>query len=163
ELEPRRLGEQVDLVQDDRLWPLVEAGAVLGELVVDLAELLPDVARGHVDHVQQQPRAFEVREKLVPEPDTLARALDQPRHVADGAVLATPPSRFAAARLEDALRTERGEVAQVGVGDQNDVAAASAVPAVRPALGDELLAAKAQPAVAATSGLHRDAGPIVEH
>ena len=43
-----------------------------------------DVVRGDVDHVQKQTRALEMREELVPEPDALARALDQPRHVGDG-------------------------------------------------------------------------------
>ena len=80
-----------------------------------------------------------------------------------GAMLPAPPPRLAAPALEHALRAERGEVAQVGVGDQQDVAAAAAVAAVRPTLGDELLPAEREPAVAPAPGLHRDAGPIVEH
>ena len=49
------------------------------ELAVDRAEPLLDVPLGRVDHVQEQPRALEVREELVAEPDALARALDQAR------------------------------------------------------------------------------------
>ena len=77
--EAGRLGQQVDLVQHDRLRPLVEAGAVERELAVDRAEALLDVLLGRVDHVQEQPRALEVGEELVPEADPLARALDQTR------------------------------------------------------------------------------------
>ena len=75
----RRLGQQVDLVQDDDLRPLVEPGAVERELAVDRREPLLGVALGGVDHVDEQPGALEVREELVAEPDALARALDQAR------------------------------------------------------------------------------------
>ena len=50
-------------------------------LIVSNASL--DVLRD-VDHVDEQPRALEVREELVAEADALARAFDQPRHVGDG-------------------------------------------------------------------------------
>jgi hypothetical protein len=80
-----------------------------------------------------------------------------------GTVLSAPPPRLAAPCLEHALRPQRREIAQIVIGDQEDVAPAAPVAAVRPALGDELLPAERKPAVAATSGLHRDAGPIVEH
>ena len=82
-VERRRLGLQVDLVQDDDLRPLVEPGAVRGELRIDRPPALVRVAFGRIDHVQQQSRAFEMRKKLVPEPDALARALDQARDVGD--------------------------------------------------------------------------------
>ena len=65
------------------LRPLVEAGAVRRELRVDRAPALVRVTLGRVDHVQQHARALEMREELVPEPDALARALDQPRDVGD--------------------------------------------------------------------------------
>ena len=78
----RRLGLEVDLVQDDDLRQLVEAGAVGGELGVDRPPLLLGRLR-RVDHVHERPRALEVREELVAEPDALARALDQPGDVGD--------------------------------------------------------------------------------
>ena len=74
-----RLGQQVDLVQDDDLRQLVEARAVGGQLAVDRGPALGRLAVGGVDHVHEHPRALQVREELVAEPDALARALDQPR------------------------------------------------------------------------------------
>ena len=79
-----------------------------------------------------------------------------------GAVLARAAARLAAAGLELRLRAERGEVAQAGVGDEDDVAAAAAVAAVGPALGHVLLAPEAQASVAAAARQHLDAGAIVE-
>ena len=81
--ERRRLRVEVRLVEDDELGALTEARAVGGELPSMIAIALVGVSLGGVDHVQQQPRALEVGEELVPEPDALARALDQPRHVGD--------------------------------------------------------------------------------
>ena len=49
-----------------------------------IAIALVGISLGGVDHVQEQPRALEVGEELVPEADALARALDQARHVGDG-------------------------------------------------------------------------------
>ena len=83
DLERRRLRAQVDLVQHDHLRPRVETGAVRSELRVDRAPAVLRVGLGRVDHVQQQPRALEMREELMAEPDALARALDQPGHVGD--------------------------------------------------------------------------------
>ena len=60
----------------------VEARAVGDELGVDRLPLLVGGIRG-VDHVQQRAGPLEVRQELVPEPDPLARALDQPRDVGD--------------------------------------------------------------------------------
>ncbi len=68
----------------------------------------------------------------------------------------------AAVALQIALEAEGGEVAQVGVGEQHDVAPVAAVTAVRPALGDELLAPERHASVAAAAALHDDAGTIVE-
>ena len=82
--EDGELGQQVDLVQHDRLRPLVQPGSVERELAVDRAEALLDVLLRRVDHVQEQPRALEMGEELVPEPDPLARALDQAGDVRDG-------------------------------------------------------------------------------
>jgi hypothetical protein len=57
---------------------------------------------------------------------------------------------------------EGREIAQRGIGDHDDVAAASTVPAVGPALGDVLLAPEAQAAVTAAAGLDVDLRPVVE-
>ena len=65
--------------------------------------------------------------------------------------------------LDALVRPEAGEVAQVGVGDEHDVAAGAAVAAVGPALGNVLLATEREAAVAAPPRLHVDAGAIVEH
>ena len=46
--------------------------------------LLGRLAAADVDHMHEHPRALEVREELVAEPDALARALDQPGHVRHG-------------------------------------------------------------------------------
>ena len=74
-------GCEVGLVEDDELRALAEAGTVGGELAVDHAVALVGISLGGVDHVQQQPGPLEMGEKLVPEADPLARALDQARHV----------------------------------------------------------------------------------
>ena len=290
--ERRRLRMKVGLVEDDELRPLAEAGAVGGELAVDHAVALVGVTLGCVDHVEQEPGPLEMGEELVPEPDALARPLDQARHVGDrelaavgavdrsehrrerrervvgdlrlrvrdpaqerrlagvrqpraggvghqlevqlelerlsrqpglgvarrlprrrrevrvpapaptaacdddprlvlaqvgderavvgvvtcvptgtvehdvvavGAVLARAAAVAAALRVEDRLGAERREVAQVRVGDDDDVAAAAAVAAVRPAFGHELLAAEAEAAVTAAARLDADACAIVEH
>jgi hypothetical protein len=63
---------------------------------------------------------------------------------------------------EETLPLKEREIAQVGVRYEDDVAAVAAVAAVRPALGDVFLAAKADRAVAAATALDRDAGPVVE-
>jgi hypothetical protein len=79
------------------------------------------------------------------------------------AVLAAPPPRLAASRSEDAFRAEAGQVTEVRVGDERDVAAATAVAAVGTAFGNVTLATEAQAAVAAAACLHMDSRPIVEH
>ena len=273
------VGLEVDLVQDDDLRPLLQAGAVRGELGVDRAPLL--VGRlGRVDHVDQRARALEMREEVVTEADTFARAFDQSRHVGDdelaavgrldraehrlkrrerivgdfgarirdprdqrrlarvrqahecgvgeqlqvqlevpfvarhshlgkprhlprrtdearvaapavsaarnhdtrmrlrevgdeiaavehlradgnahvdrlavGAVLARAAAVAAFARLDRMPPLQVREIAERWIGDEDDVTAFSTVAAVGPALGDELLAAKRQPAVATAAGL----------
>ena len=75
--------EQVDLVQDDDLRPFVEARAVGGELAIDRVKALHGVLFGRVDHVQEQPRALEMREELVTEAGAVRGALDEPRDVGD--------------------------------------------------------------------------------
>ena len=289
--ERRRLRVEIGLVEDDELRALAEAGAVGGELAVDHAVALVGVALGGVDHVQQEPGPLEVGQELVAEPDALARALDQARHVGDrqlatvgavdraehrcqrrervvgdlrlrvrdpaqerglagvrqpgaggvghelqvqlqlarlprqarlgvprrlprrrgevrvattaaapardddpGAVLAevghggpvldvrdlgptgtvrtmsSPsapclrvPRPFHPVARRNRLRAEGREIAQIGVGNEDDVAAAAAVAAVRPALGHELLAPEAEAAVAAAARLDANADAIVEH
>jgi hypothetical protein len=64
---------------------------------------------------------------------------------------------------EDARAAEEGKVAQVGIGEQQDVAAVAAVAAVRAALGNVLLAPEAERAVPAASAADLDPRPIVEH
>ena len=72
-------------------------------------------------------------------------------------------SRSAPARPDLLVRPDAREVAPARVGDEHDVAAAAAVAAVGPALGDELLAAEMDRAVAAAAGDHGQSGAIVEH
>src|SRR5205814_9876631 len=79
------------------------------------------------------------------------------------AVLQRTAAGLAVPRPEPAPRAKRREVAQVGVGDQDDVAAGAAVAAVGAALRDVLLAAEVQAPVAAATRLHADAGAVVEH
>ncbi len=76
-------------------------------------------------------------------------------------VLALPVT--AAAAFEPALALEEREVAAVGIGDEDDVAAIAAVTAVGTALRHVLLAPEAERAVAAAAASHLDAGAIVEH
>ena len=93
EREDGELGQQIDLVQHDRLRPLVQPGSVERELTVDRAEALLDVLLRRVDHVQEQPCAFQMGEELVPEPDPLAGALDQAGNVRDGELARRPATR----------------------------------------------------------------------
>jgi hypothetical protein len=81
---------------------------------------------------------------------------------AGGAVTVRALAVAPALAAEDTLPLKESEVAQVAVRYEDDVAALAAVAAVRPALGDEFLAAKANRAVAAATALDRDAGPVVE-
>src|SRR3954471_17184604 len=83
DVEGRRLGTEVDLVQDDDLWTLVEPGSIGGELRVDRAPALVGVVLGRVDHVHEHPGALQVSEELVAEPGPIARTLDQPGDVAE--------------------------------------------------------------------------------
>src|SRR5262249_8403959 len=65
ELECRRFGQQVELVEDDHLSPGFQAGAVLAELAVNRPELLDGIARGGVDDVHEQTRARQAGEEPV--------------------------------------------------------------------------------------------------
>jgi hypothetical protein len=69
------------------------------------------------------------------------------------AVLARAAAVAALARLDRMSALQVCEIAERWLGDEDDVSASSAVAAVRPAFGDELLAAKRQPAVATAAGL----------
>jgi hypothetical protein len=86
-----------------------------------------------------------------------------PTGTASVAVLQRAATRFAASRLEPALGTKRGQVAEIGVCRKDDVAARAPVAAVGATLRDMLLAAEVQAAVAAATRLHMDAGAVVEH
>src|SRR5439155_23296733 len=79
------------------------------------------------------------------------------------AVLAGTSPVHAAGSLDPPSPLERGEVAKRRVGDQDDVAAVAAVAAVGTALGNELLAAEAERAVAALSGLDVNRRTVAEH
>jgi hypothetical protein len=79
------------------------------------------------------------------------------------AVLPRSLSVDAALRPEVRGGAEAVEVAQVGPGHQDDVAAVTAVTAVRPALGDELLAPEADAAVAPAAALDLDRRAVGEH
>ena len=80
----------------------------------------------------------------------------EPGGLAVCAVLLAPAAVAAPASLDPPDAPERGEVAERGVRLDDDVTAAPAVPAVRPALRDVLLAAEAQAAVAAAPRLDLD-------
>ena len=79
----RRLRLEVELVQHDDLRPLVEARAVRARARRRSSRHCSSASLRRVDHVDEHPRALEVREELVAEPDALARALDQARDVGD--------------------------------------------------------------------------------
>ena len=83
--------------------------------------------------------------------------------VAVGAVLARAATVATALRLDPLAPLQRREVAQRGIGEQHDVAAVAAVAAVRAALGDELLPAERQTAVAALPGLNVQLRAVTEH
>ena len=82
----------------------MQARPVLAKLVVDCGESLVRVAGADVDHVDEQLGTLEVGEKLVPEPDSLACALDQPRHVGDDQL---PPVRCVHRPEDRGQRRER--------------------------------------------------------
>ena len=78
--------EQVDLVQRDEEGPLLESGAVAGELAAHRHERVPGrmPSRGATSTTcTSRLRALDVREELVAEARALRRALDQPRDVGD--------------------------------------------------------------------------------
>jgi hypothetical protein len=90
---------------------------------------------------------------------------DRHAHLDRLAVGTVPPRAAAAAalrRLDPAPPLQRRQVSQRGVGHEHDLAALAAVTAVGPALGDELLAAERQPAVAAAAGLDVDLRAVRE-
>ena len=78
-------------------------------------------------------------------------------------VLQRAAAATTALRFEALIRPKARQIAQVRLRDEHDVAAGTAVPAVRTALGHVLLAAEREPAVTAAPRLHVDACAIVEH
>jgi hypothetical protein len=78
-------------------------------------------------------------------------------------VLQRAAAGLAAAGAVTALRAEGREVAQVGIGNKDDVAARPSVTTVGPTLGHVLLATEVQAAVTASTRLHVDAGAVLEH
>ena len=66
-------------------------------------------------------------------------------------------------RLDDRLVKKAGEIIDVNVGAQNDVAAPAAIAAIRTALRDKFLAAKTDAAAPAISGLRKHFDSIDKH
>jgi hypothetical protein len=85
------------------------------------------------------------------------------RGLSGGAVPRPAAAGAAAAGAETLVRAEGGQVAQVRVGDEDDVAAGPAVAAVGAALRHVLLPPEREAAVAAPARLHDDARAVVEH
>ena len=79
------------------------------------------------------------------------------------AVAVRPLTLAARLGLEQAAEAEVDEGVDIAVGYEDDVAAVTAVAAVRTALGDKFFAAEAAHAVAAFSGLHKNSGSIDKH
>ena len=65
--------------------------------------------------------------------------------------------------LEQAAKTKVDEGVDVAVSDENDVAALTAVAAVRSALGDELFMPETAHAVAALAGLYKNSCSVYKH
>ena len=78
-------------------------------------------------------------------------------------VLQRAAARLTAACLVAPLHAERGQIAQIRIGDQNDVASGPAVATIGAALGDVLLTTEVQAPVAAAARLDVDSSSIVEH
>jgi hypothetical protein len=81
---------------------------------------------------------------------------------AGGAVAVRALSVAPALTAELPLPLKESEIPQIGVCHEDDVAALAAVTAVGPPLGDVLLAAKTDRAVAPATALDRDACPVVK-
>ncbi len=163
--------------QERRVADHLEAQVELGRLAVltDLrsarrladrgreATIASPAATAPRDH-DARPRVREIRDRQL-----AARVVDlgAERHVHDRVTAA--PARLAASFAvhaaltpQVALEAERREIAHVGIGEQHDIAAVSAIAAVGPALGHELLAPEGDAAVAAPAGLHDHRRAIVE-
>jgi hypothetical protein len=78
-------------------------------------------------------------------------------------VLQRAAARFAPSRGKPPTASKRREIAQIGIRDEDDVAAAAAVTAVGTALRDMLLTPEVEAAVAAAPRLHVNAGAVVKH
>jgi hypothetical protein len=78
-------------------------------------------------------------------------------------MLERTPARLAATRLEPLLRAKRGQIPQVRVRNQDDVAARPAVTAVRSAPRHMLFTTEVQAAVTAASGLNVNLRSVLEH
>jgi hypothetical protein len=81
---------------------------------------------------------------------------------AGGAVAVRALAVASALAAELTLPLKEGEISQIGVRHEDDVAALAPVTAVRATLGDVFLAAKADRPVAAATALDRDACPVVK-
>jgi hypothetical protein len=79
-----------------------------------------------------------------------------------GAVLARTAAVAAFPRVDRVTALQIREIAEGRIGHEHHVAAPSAVAAIGPALGDELLAAERQTAVAAATGLDVKLRPVAE-
>src|SRR5206468_1705619 len=83
--------------------------------------------------------------------------------LAGRAVLERAMAGIAASGLEPAATAEGGEISQVGIGNEDDVAAGAAVSSVGAAFRHMLLPPEVQAAVAAATRLNVDAGAVVKH
>ncbi len=83
--------------------------------------------------------------------------------LARGAALVRALPVLAAAGAVAPPALKRAQVAQIGIGDEDDVSTGAAVAAVRAALGHAVLAAERHAAVAAAPRRDEDSRPIVEH
>src|SRR4029078_1760540 len=68
-----RLG-QVQLVERDELWPLLQSVPVARKLVVDRSDVCKRIGPGRIDDVHEEARAFDVAEELFAKSEAAARA-----------------------------------------------------------------------------------------
>ena len=102
------------------------------------------------------------------EPPVLVEHLSADRHRKHGILAASAVREAAAAgaalaRAELLVRPKPGEVPPPWIGDEHDIPAVAAVAAVRPTLGDELLAAEVHRTVAAAAGDNGQLCAVVKH
>jgi hypothetical protein len=125
--------------------------------------LVPTATRAAL--CDDDPRAGlrEVGDELLALEDLRSHRDAEHRVVSARTVGKTPTADSAAARTELLVRAESRKIAPTWIGDDHDVAAVTAVTAVRPPARYVLLATEVDRAVAATAGDGRQARAVVEH